>query len=55
MEAVVGPFRLSSGEEKDEALLGAFTLESLGLILNPFTRELLPMKLLLALNKEVNE
>ena len=38
------------GEEKDVALLGAFTLESLGLILNPFTRELLPMKLMLALN-----
>ncbi|MBA7513977.1 hypothetical protein ES705_05995 [subsurface metagenome] len=43
------------GEEKDEALLGAFTLESLGLILNPFTRELFPMKLMLALNREFHE
>lgn len=29
-------------------LLGAFTLESLGLMVNPVTRELLPMRLLLA-------
>ena len=36
------------GEDGDEALLGALTLEALGLVLNPFTRELLPMKLLLA-------
>ena len=36
------------GESKDEALLGTLTLEALGLMLNPFTRELLPMKLILA-------
>lgn len=36
------------GEEKDDALLGAVTLETMGLMLNPFTRELLPMKMLLA-------
>jgi len=36
------------GEGKDEALLGALTLEALGLVLNPFTRELSPMKLMLA-------
>ncbi len=36
------------GEENDQALLGALTLESLGLMLNPFTRELMPMKLMLA-------
>jgi len=36
------------GEKKDEALLGALTLEALGLVLNPFTRELMPMKLMLA-------
>ena len=36
------------GEENDQALLGALTLESLGLVLNPFTRELMPMKLMLA-------
>jgi len=36
------------GEKNDEALLGALTLESLGLMLNPFTRELIPAKLVLA-------
>ncbi|MBM3833940.1 MAG: aspartyl protease [Verrucomicrobia bacterium] len=36
------------GEAGDEALLGATTLESLGLILNPFSRQLVPMRMLLA-------
>ena len=36
------------GEPKDEALLGSLTLEALGLVLNPFTRELMPAKLMLA-------
>ena len=35
------------GEEGDQPLLGATTLESLGLVLNPFQRELHPMKLVL--------
>lgn len=35
------------GEPGDYALLGVFTLEVLGLVLNPFTRELQPMRLLL--------
>jgi predicted aspartyl protease len=35
------------GEDRDQPLLGATTLESLGLVLNPFQRELHPMKLLL--------
>ncbi len=35
------------GEPGDYALLGVFTLEALGLVLNPFTRELQPMRLLL--------
>ena len=35
------------GEPGDEALLGVVTLEILGLILNPFTRELHPMRMLL--------
>jgi len=35
------------GERGDEALLGVVTLEILGLILNPFTRELQPMRMLL--------
>jgi len=35
------------GEPGDEALLGVVTLEILGLILNPFTRELQPMRMFL--------
>lgn len=36
------------GEPGDEALLGTVTLEILGLILDPFRRELRPMKMMLA-------
>lgn len=36
------------GEPGDQALLGVVTLEILGLVLNPFTRELQPMRMLLA-------
>jgi clan AA aspartic protease len=36
------------GEIGDDPLLGATTLESLGLVLNPFTRELYPMRMLMA-------
>ena len=36
------------GENNDEPLLGALSLEALGLMLNPFTRELSSMKLMLA-------
>ena len=32
-------------EPGDEALLGNITLEILGLVLNPFTRELQPMRM----------
>lgn len=35
------------GEPGDEALLGVVTLEILGLVLNPFTRELQPMRMFL--------
>jgi len=35
------------GEPGDEALLGVVTLEILDLVLNPFTRTLQPMRLLL--------
>jgi clan AA aspartic protease len=35
------------GEESDEALLGIVTLEILGLVFNPFTRNLQPMRMLL--------
>jgi len=36
------------GEEHDGALLGAVTLETLGLMLNPLTREILPMRMALS-------
>lgn len=36
------------GEEKDEPLLGSVTLEILGLVLDPFKRELRPMRMMLA-------
>ena len=36
------------GEKGDEPLLGATTLESLGLMLDPFKRRLIPMRMLLA-------
>ncbi len=36
------------GEEDDGALLGAVTLETLGLMLNPLTREILPMRMALS-------
>lgn len=36
------------GGKDDAPLLGAVTLETLGLMVNPLTRELLPMRLVLA-------
>lgn len=36
------------GEPGDEALLGMVTLEELGVVLNPFTRTLQPMRMMLA-------
>jgi predicted aspartyl protease len=36
------------GEPGDEALLGVVTLETIGLVFNPFTRTLHPMRLILA-------
>ena len=35
------------GEKGDSTLLGAFTLEALGLALDPFKRELLPLPMIL--------
>ena len=35
------------GQPGDEALLGVVTLEILGLVLNPFSRELQPMRMML--------
>lgn len=49
-----GPAPVVYGEEGDEPLLGATTLESLGLVLNPFTRTLHPMRMLMAkLNSKI--
>ncbi len=42
-----GPAPVIYGEEGDKPLLGATTLESLGLVLNPFTRTLHPMRMLM--------
>ena len=36
------------GEKGDEPLLGVTTLESIGLVLNPFKRELYPMRMVMA-------
>jgi clan AA aspartic protease len=43
-----GPAPVIFGEEGDEPLLGATTLESLGLVLDPFKRRLIPMRMVLA-------
>lgn len=43
-----GPAPVIFGEEDDEPLLGVTTLETLGLVLDPFKRRLIPMRLLLA-------
>jgi clan AA aspartic protease len=42
-----GPAPVVYGEEGDEPLLGATTLESLALVLNPFSRTLHPMRMLM--------
>ena len=47
-----GPAPVVYGEEGDEPLLGATTLESLGLVLNPFKRTLNPMRMLMAKLKQ---
>jgi len=44
----VGGADVIFGEEGDHKLLGAFTLEALGLVLDPLKRELKPLPMLLA-------
>ena len=44
----VGVADVIFGEEGDHKLLGAFTLEALGLVLDPLKRELRPLPMLLA-------
>ena len=39
------------GEDGDSVLLGAFTLEALGLVLDPLRRELRPLPMVLALGQ----
>lgn len=48
VEGEGGPAPVVYGEEGDSALLGATTLESLGLVSNPFTRTLHPTRMLMA-------
>jgi clan AA aspartic protease len=47
-EGIEASSRVILGERKDEALLGTVTLETLGLVLNPFERTLTPMRMMLA-------
>ncbi len=44
-EGIRGAAPIIFGEKGDSHLLGTFTLEALGLILDPFQRKLKPMKL----------
>ena len=48
IDGSLGPAQVIFGEEGDEPLLGATTLESLGLVLHPFKRRLIPMRMVLA-------
>lgn len=45
VEGIEGSSPVILGEEGDEALLGAVTLENLGLVLNPYKRTLQPMQI----------
>ena len=51
----VGVADVIFGEEGDSTLLGAFTLEALGLSLDPLRRELKPLPMVLAVNAEPTE
>lgn len=42
------PSTVVIGEEGDSPILGVFTLEGMGLMIDPFKRKLRPMKLMLA-------
>lgn len=44
-EGIRGAAPIVFGEKGDSRLLGTFTLEALGLVLDPFQRKLRPMKL----------
>ena len=51
----VGGADVIFGEEGDSTLLGAFTLEALGLSLDPLRRELKPLPMVLAISAEQTE
>lgn len=51
----VGGADVIFGQEDDSTLLGAFTLEALGLSLDPLRRELKPLPMVLALSAEQAE
>jgi len=42
-----GPTPVILGESEDKPLLGVITLEEFGMVLNPFTRKLQPMRMML--------
>lgn len=42
------PSTVVLGEKNDSALIGVITLEGMGLMVDPFNRKLIPMKLMLA-------
>jgi len=48
--ARIGGADVIFGEEGDSVLLGAFTLEALGLVLDPLRRELKPLPMILAVS-----
>jgi aspartyl protease family protein len=49
----VGGADVIFGEEGDHTLLGAFTLEALGLALDPLRRQLLPLPMILGMDRAV--
>jgi clan AA aspartic protease len=50
-QGVGGAAPVIFGEPGDEPLLGATALESLGLVLDPFKRRLIPMRMMLATSR----
>lgn len=48
VEGKKAPSTVVIGEKQDSPLLGALTLENIGLMVDPFSRKLRPMRLMLA-------
>jgi hypothetical protein len=51
----VGGADVILGEDGDSVLLGVFTLEALGLVLDPLRRELKPLPMVLAFSGSLKE